>query len=360
MSKCLICDEITVELLNIPNYPYSCKNENNVIYYNKCVELQFNYCLQCYHSQVNHYGNEDDNLDIELTIPYKSDSEYIKLNNIKNKDIMIINDETIQKLIYMDEDYDYCDVQCKKIIFYKSFDKTPHIIRLLNNCKKILDKNGEIMIYTSCDDVIKDKKYDTISTNIISFFSTNSMKTLCEKVNMVINNIEKLDNCTIYYIGFKSSDIGSSNDLIKNLYIDIENELYNDKSYLMFNLKGLLLKNNIQKYLLKLNIERLENNQSKLILGYGLFERSINLINFCELSDNYLDYFLSFDYSNVNIPGTMIQIKNYWDLLSNMDFNSKSYSNVTIINFDHNRINDSTLKLFKNLYGCNIKIIDII
>lgn len=380
MSKCVICNETTIELLNMPKYPHFIKKENKNVYYNNYLQLSFNYCDKCYHCQLEksflESGDNDTPSELHLQLKYfelnkyKSHLQYIKniIGNENENNVLIItehfmNNNYHQKSIdeFLDEfSYKIGNKVYKKIIFYKSFDQTYDVINLLSNCKKILNKNGEIVIFTSSNNIIIDKKFHDINSNIVSFFSTNSMKTLCDTEGMVINQIEKFDNHSIYHIGFKGDTIGSSNDVISNLYTDIENELYNDKSYIMFNLKGLFLRSNIQKRLLKLNIDRLQKSESTLIIGYGLCEKSINLLNFTELSNDYIDYFLDFNYpSNTHIPGTNVLINNYWKLFDKDRENNDTYSLVIIINFYNNRINDNTMQLFKNLYRCNIKIIDL-
>lgn len=360
MNNCLVCDESTINLLNIKKCSLFYKNNNKLHYSdNENSNLTFSYCLNCFHCQ-----NEIKNQNFDQN---SSRNKFI-LNTIEDDLIytFINNDNTLcitdglSKITNVDQlpiqnflDLKNSTDKYNTIIFYKSFDKTKMVKDILKLTKKMLCTGGEIIIITSTENVVRDKKFNYIGSNIVSFFSTNSMKTLCEKFDFSINKLNKYDNYSVYYIKSKSNEIGSSNDVIRYLYTDIEENIYDDKLYVLFNLHALFYKAKLQKKLLKSNISRL--NHGKLLIGYGLDEYSINLINFCELTDEYIDYFISFELNNLIIPGTFIKINNYWEQLNKNEHDS---FDIIIVNFTRDRINDRVFTLFKELYN-NISVIEI-
>lgn len=381
MSNCLICNESLIELLELLEFPYFIyENMTDISFlFDKRFNMLFNYCPKCFHCQlskeqvkslsnntkdtkISYIKNiyEDINIFLNENISQNQkdvcvilENNYI--NNFINAESQIIYDEfTINNFLNIDENNTY-DI----ILFYKSFDKTYKIKSLLNKSKKLLNTNGVIIIITSTECVVKDKKFDLINSSLVSFFSTNSLKTLCDQEQLSIQTIKNFQNTKSYFIN-SNNTIGNSNDVIKNLYEDINNDLYSDKLYIMFNLKGLFIQNNIRRKLLKLNIHRFELDEKSLIIGWGITPESINLINFCKLSDEYIDYFISFDLaSNLLIPGTNILVKNYWKMLSNNEYNH-CYVTIYLLNFTKNRINDKIHRHLHNLFNCQIKIIDIV
>lgn len=362
MSSCLICNNYIIQLLDL-----------NL--------STFNYCQYCFHCQID-IDEHSDFYNCDKSINYedhKSIKKLISDLNCRSDETLLITN-TKFKFNYL-QDFDQTLLQdflntefqytYKKIIFYKTFDRTREIKNILEYSKSILKNeiDSEIIIFTSTENVISKKKYSSLNQNIISYFCINSMKTLCEQFNLTINSIEKSENHSIYKIHYKKRDeIGCSNDLISKLYSEIESNLYDDKTYILFNLYGLFLQADMKRQLTELNIKRMENlekNEQHFIIGWignnnnEFLDHSINLINFCELNSDYIDYILSYELdSNIFLGNTDIKIHNYWELLKHDNSNKIYGSHVTIINFTNSRINDSIYTSFITLYGNNIKIID--
>lgn len=369
MSNCIVCNEPGIKLLNVSEHPIFYKTKDSVIYKNQKQQIDFLYCYKCFHCQISKTPSnsiqEFDSLSFPNCIEPRIELDQLCKDQTNNSLKLLVIDYNDNKHICID---DFLDIDekliCEKIYFYKSFDKVYCIKKLLEKCKKLLSPTGEIIIVTSTANVVRDKKFNCISSEVLSFFCTNSMKTLCEQFDLTIKSITNLDESSIYTIGFKTNEIGSANDVILNLYNDIEQDIYDDKLYIIFNLRGLLLKSKLQKQLLNINLSRFEQNKSNIIIGYGLSQKIINIINFCEFDSNYLDYFLSFEIQNdYYVPGTNILIKNYWDLIRECDNDQQNndlvnFDKVTIVNFTGSRINDLVYNHLTTLY--NTSTIDII
>lgn len=359
MSNCLVCNDDTIKLFDLNN------------------SSSFNYCNRCFHCQIFGHNNQDNNTYTTYNDITIKDFDIIKSLLSQNNKSLFITPKTLKlkfsnsnnlcqilftDFLEIDENSTY-----EEIIFYKTFDKTHDIKAFLKKCKRILNKTGEIIIVTSTENVILDRKYDNINENVVSYFCTNSMKTLCEQFGLIIKSINKNenDNFSIYKIAFKNhNEIGCSNDVITQLYSEIECNLYDDKTYILFNLYGLYLRNDLKRKLSNLNIKRMENLEkdgAHFIVGYGDNIDSINLVNFCELTCDYIDYFLSYEIDSSCYVGTSdIEFRNYWSIVNNIDSDINEFygSQVTIINFTNSRINDTIYNSFITLYGPDIKIIN--
>ncbi len=370
MINCLICNEQSIELLNISSHPVFYKVNDSIIYKNQKQQIAFLYCYKCFHCQISKTPSDTIDSYKLLAFPNIHDDNYNDITKL----LPDFNQTTSSKLFVTDYQLsvssgicidDFLDVDEKsnyeKIYFYKSFDKIYYIKDVLKKCKKLLTSTGEIIIVTSTANVVRDRKYDCISNEILSYFCTNSMKTLCEQFELTVNSVSTFTDNVVYRIGFKTQEIGSANDLILNLYKDIEDNIYDDKLYIIFNLRGLFYKSNLQKQLLKNNISRFEQNESTVIIGYGLSQNIINIINFCELTSNYIDYFLCFETdSNYYVPGTDIPIKNYWHLFNEDNYNHNcNFNKVILINFTNSHINDNVYNHFKSLYNTEFTVIDL-
>lgn len=362
MDNCLVCNEPIINLLNIQKSCPLYKNRN-LIYYNidNSNSISFNYCIKCFHCQINKLVEDNyDILNLNKFILGQIDTFDFPIS--ENENILCIT-EGFSKIPNIDQlpihnflSLQNCIDKYDTILFYKSFDKTTRIKSILQLSKKLLNKNGQIIIVTSTENVVRDKKFNCLGNNMVSFFSTNSMKTLLEQFDLNIYKINKQENHSIYYIKEKTNEIGASNDVIRYLYTDIEENIYDDKLYILFNLHSLLYRLDLQKKLIKSNLNRFNNNNCQLIIGYGLNEYSINLINFCELTNEHIDYFVSFDLdNNIVVPGSNINIRNYWELLKN----NQEQFDVLIVNFTSERLNDRTFEFFKNLFQGKIETIEI-
>lgn len=352
MSICLVCNNPLVKLLDLYHSSFA-----------------FNYCGGCFHCQMEKIEGTEDT---ESTKGTEDTTEKIEnteqINSFINPTSLVVSEshlkiegDNILLGDFLDIDF---QSKYKTIIFYKTFDKTREIKSFLKLSKSLLEtsNNSQIIIVTSTENVISDRKYTSLNPNIISYFCTNSMKTLCEQFGLAIKSIQKNEDNSIYTLYYKKrEEIGCSNDVILQLYSEIENDLYDDKTYILFNLYGLYLRANVKKELSRLNIQRMENLERDgphYIVGWGgetglVLNHSINLINFCELSSDYIDYFISFESESDTLVGCCdIKFQNYWKLLSSESLNSR----VTIVNFTNTRINDNIYNLFTTLYGCDVKI----
>jgi hypothetical protein len=94
---------------------------------------------------------------------------------------------------------------------------------------------------------------DLLKLGQVSFFSTNSLKYLCDKNNVCLDNIITQDNTCIYYIT-KQTSKSLNETIIERLLYEIESELYSERTYYNYTAKYIILKNTLQNYILLQNI----------------------------------------------------------------------------------------------------------
>lgn len=70
---------------------------------------------------------------------------------------------------------------------------TPDPLNFLKGVKKCLKKTGCVFIQTSQCEMYEHNEFDTVYHEHISFFSTNSMKTLAERAGLVLVDVQKTD-----------------------------------------------------------------------------------------------------------------------------------------------------------------------
>jgi hypothetical protein len=94
---------------------------------------------------------------------------------------------------------------------------------------------------------------DLLELGQVSFFSTNSLKYLCDKNNVCLDNIITRDDTCIYYIT-KQPSKSLNETIIERLLHEIESELYSECTYFKYTAKYIILKNTVQNYILLQNI----------------------------------------------------------------------------------------------------------
>ena len=79
------------------------------------------------------------------------------------------------------------------IIAQNVFAHTHDIVHFLECCKTAMSEHTRLYIQTSQADMIENNQFDTIYHEHLSFFSTNSMRTVCERVGLKLISVKKTD-----------------------------------------------------------------------------------------------------------------------------------------------------------------------
>lgn len=185
----------------------------------------------------------------------------------------------------------------------------------------ILDENGILIIEDpSLLECIKNNTYDQFYNEHIYVFSLIALEKILSKYGLIVFKIQNLNvhgGSTRYYIKKKNSKIkiGKSVEIQKKNEIKFGiNKLSTYKSF------AKRVTKNKQKLI---KIFKDIKSRNKKIIGYGATAKSTTILNYCDIDNRHINYFLDTtkDKQNKLTPGTKIPIKKYHKkLLENIDY----------------------------------------
>jgi len=351
LNNCLCCGSNKLQLiLDLNDQPLANSYKIKIDDVEEKYPLQLNLCKECFHTQLSIAVNPDllfknylyvsgtSNTLNEYSKIFASDicQYYKKLNDINPTNILDIacNDGT-QLNHFKDlklETYGIdpatnlfelssknhnviCDYY-QKNLFDKKFDlilaqnvfaHNSDPFNFLLNCKEDLSDKGLIFIQTSQSNMIMNNEFDTIYHEHISFFNSNSMKRLSERVGLNLIDIFKTDIHGISYVFVFSKTHQASKNTTDMLNLEKEKGLYDYNTYLKYadNAK------NIVSDLKKVIVDFRERNHH--IIGYGAAAKGNTLLNFGDIS---LDFIIDDNKlkQGLHTPGTNIPIKDISEL----------------------------------------------
>jgi len=366
IEKCRICNTNTQPLLNLGKQPLA----NNYIKTLNTTEdkypLYLHYCENCYHTQLNCVVLPEK---LFKNYVYTSGTsrtlkEYFKqfalqtLSKLDKTEIKILdiacNDGSQLDMFYECTDKKlttvgvdpaeniyknisshktkhniYCEFFNKKTAT-KLFEKHGHfdiIIaqnvfahvdnpgEFLQNAKQLMNNDSYLYIQTSQKNMILENQFDTAYHEHLSFFSAKSMKILCDKNDIALCNIyENEIHGTSYIFEIKTHPIDNSNidTVLQNEY---KFGLYNTDTYKKYNLQCLRYKNNFYNKILEYKL------QNKQIIAFGSTAKSMTLLNFCNITNEYIDFMIDENplKQNLYTPGSQILVQS----LSNVSYLSQ-------------------------------------
>jgi methylation protein EvaC len=186
----------------------------------------------------------------------------------------------------------------------------------------ILSYEGVLIIEDpSLLECIKNNAYDQFYNEHIYVFSAIALKNLLKKFNLEIFDIKNLSThggSLRYFIKKKNNKTYNVKLSVKKQFDkEIKNGLDKFKTYKDFATKSTKSK--------KLFIEILNKikKDNKRIIGYGATAKASTVLNYCNIDNKIIDYFVDTtpDKSNRYIPGKNIKIKKYKKtLLDNVDY----------------------------------------
>jgi 2-polyprenyl-3-methyl-5-hydroxy-6-metoxy-1,4-benzoquinol methylase len=168
------------------------------------------------------------------------------------------------------------------ILAQNVFAHTPHIHDFLSACNKIMHNDSVLFVQTSQANMIENGEFDTIYHEHVSFFNTNSMKTIIEKNGFVLHDVFKTDIHGTSYV-FVISKTKNQKQTIKNmLEEETKQGLYDIMKYPNYSLK--CYKTTFE---LKNKLNELKNQGYKII-GYGAAAKGNTLLNFGCISLDFI------------------------------------------------------------------------
>lgn len=182
----------------------------------------------------------------------------------------------------------------------------------LKSCKKVMHENSFLFIQTSQSNMVVNNEFDTIYHEHISFFNSNSMRTLVERCGLFLHNIFKTDvHGTSYVFVITKADKGKLKGVDENIKTERKKGLYDILTYPKYSLKCYKA-----TFKLKNKIEKLKKS-GYLIIGYGAAAKGNTLLNFGNID---LDFIIDDNPLKQELltPGRNIEIKSP-DILIGMD-----------------------------------------
>jgi len=244
-----------------------------------------------------------------------------------NKDMSIgiepcSNVEKITKKMKFNTIADYWGIDLAKKIL-KKFDKVDliysantisHIKNLDNVFRSInivLSNDGVLIIEDpSLLECLKRNTYDQFYNEHIYVFSYLALENILKKYNLEIFRIENLDihgGSNRYFIKKMISNRKIENSVKNQKKKETKFGLNKKKTFIEFSKRVKESKNRLIALFKKCK------KQNKKIIGYGATAKSTTILNYCNISNSIIDYFLDTtkDKQNKYTPGTKIKIMKY-------------------------------------------------
>jgi len=208
----------------------------------------------------------------------------------------------------------------KKVNLIFSSNTISHIKNLdevFKGINIVLDEKGIFIIEDpSLLECLKKNTYDQFYNEHIYVFSYLSLRNALKKHNLEIFKIEMLKihgGSNRYYIKKTRNKIKLHKSVNQHKYKEEKYGLKSLRTYIEFAKRIEHSKNK----LLSIFIKCKKNN--KKIIGYGATAKSVTILNYCNINNTMIDYFVDTtpDKQNKYTPGTKILIKKYSNLINN-------------------------------------------
>jgi len=185
----------------------------------------------------------------------------------------------------------------------------------------ILSKEGTLIIEDpSLLECLKNNTYDQFYNEHIYVFSLIALEKILIKYNLVIFKVQNLKvhgGSTRYFIKRKNSKFKIEDSVKIQKRKEINFGLNKVKTYKSFAKRVLNNRKKLIEIFTKLILHK------KKIIGYGATAKSTTILNYCNIGNNYISYFLDTtkDKQKKLTPGTKIPIMKYQkELLKNVDY----------------------------------------
>jgi len=189
---------------------------------------------------------------------------------------------------------------------------------VFSNISQILTEHGTLIVEEpSLLETIKKNSYDQFYNEHIYVFSIIALQNILKKNNLEIYDVENINvhgGSNRYYIKkIKNKKIKLSLRLKRNIILEKKYGLHRFSCFKNFSRKV----QNSKIDLIKL-LKNLKKNNKKII-GYGASAKAVTILNYCNLKENYFDFFYDTTKQKIGkfLPGTRIKVLKYQKLKNN-------------------------------------------
>ena len=187
-----------------------------------------------------------------------------------------------------------------------------NIEKVLKNIKKILSYEGVFILEEpSFLECFKKNAFDQFYNEHIYVLSAIALKNILKKIGL---KIVKLENIKIhggslrYFITHdKNSKFKTSKSLLNQIKTEMRAGLHKYKTYKKFAKNVFHLKKKLVRI-----FKDIKSKKGKIV-GYGASAKAVTVVNYCNLKENFFDYFIDTTKSKIGkyLPGTKIIVKKY-------------------------------------------------
>ena len=186
------------------------------------------------------------------------------------------------------------------------------IEKVLKNIKKILSDDGVFILEEpSFLECFKKNAFDQFYNEHIYVLSAIALKNILRKTGLKIFKLENIEihggSLRYYIIHEKNNMFNICNSLTKQVRAEMKVGLDKFNTYKKFAKNVFHLK----KKLIKI-FKEIKSKKGKIV-GYGASAKAVTVVNYCNLKENYFDYFLDTTKSKIGkyLPGTKISVRKY-------------------------------------------------
>jgi nucleoside-diphosphate-sugar epimerase/SAM-dependent methyltransferase len=261
--------------------------------------------------------------------------------------------ETVNKLEkkYGQEKFDI-------IVAQNVFGHVHNVNEFLTCAKQLLSENGILFIQTSQKNMILEHDFDTCYAEHLSFFNTNSMKLLCQRNGLILNNVNDDPIHGTSYIFEITKKMSKNSNVIDTLFNEMESGLYDKSTYVNYKLKCLKYKYELHNKLIDYKLS------GKNIIGFGSTAKVQVCLNFVKIDNDIIDYIIDENKLKQHLftPGSNILIT---DITSLKTINKDTVILITAWNFYNEILEKIKIKLkeYNIIFPveiCNIKTLESI
>ncbi len=186
------------------------------------------------------------------------------------------------------------------------------IEKVLKNIKKILSNDGIFILEEpSFLECYKKNAFDQFYNEHIYVLSAIALNNILRKIGLKIFRLENLEihgGSLRYFITHNENDkFKISKSLTKQIDAEMKVGLHKFITYKKFAKNIFKLKTKLIKIFKEIKL-----NKGKIV-GYGASAKAVTVVNYCDLKENFFDYFIDTTKNKIGkyLPGTKIIVKKY-------------------------------------------------
>ena len=219
--------------------------------------------------------------------------------------IKYFDDNLVKLLTYHNNKYDL-------IFSANTITHIDDIKKVLKNIKNTLSVDGVFILEEpSLLECLKQNAFDQFYNEHIYVLSALGLSNILKKIGLKIFKIENFElhggSLRYYIVHEKNKKYKISQSFNNQIVAEMKAGLSKLSTYKRF-------AKNVQQIKKKLiRIFKSIKQKNKKIVGYGASAKSVTVLNFCNLKEDYFEYFLDTTEYKVNkyLPGTGILVKKY-------------------------------------------------